>query len=123
MSRAWDPVALTERLISFDTVSHLPNEALCAHLEELLRKMEREGILHAHTDLGFLTTNNCAQTLTEAAYRFCAHEPGVDVVLTGTGDSQHLETNIAAALKPPLPPKILERLEALLGHIDSVTGN
>jgi aryl-alcohol dehydrogenase-like predicted oxidoreductase len=94
-----------------------------AHLEELLRKMEREGILHAHTDLGFLTTNNCAQTLTEAAYRFCAHEPGVDVVLTGTGDSQHLETNIAAALKPPLPPKILERLEALLGHIDSVTGN
>lgn len=94
-----------------------------ADLEELLRKMERERILHPNTDLGFLTTNNCAQTLTEAAYRFCIHEPGVDVVLTGTGDARHLEANIAAALKPPLPPEILARLGVLLGHVDSVTGN
>ena len=51
------------------------------------------------------------------------HEPGADVVLTGTGDGAHLEANIEAALKPPLPAAALERLEALFGDVDSVTGN
>ena len=39
MSRTRDPVSLTEELISFDTVSHLPNEALCAYLEALLEPL------------------------------------------------------------------------------------
>ena len=30
----------------------------------------------------------------EAAYRFARHEPGVDVVLFGTGDAGHLRTNV-----------------------------
>ena len=51
------------------------------------------------------------------------HEPGADVVLTGTGDEGHLEANIAAALEPPLPSEALERLETLFGDVDSVTGN
>ena len=39
----------------------------------------------------------------EAAYRFVRHEPGVDVVLFGTGDAAHLRTNVESLLKPPLP--------------------
>ncbi len=92
-------------------------------LDKLLREMERRGILEPGATLGFLTENGCAESLTEAAYRFCVHEPGVDVVLTGTGDERHLEANIASALKPPLPPKAMERLETLFGNVDSVTGN
>ena len=94
-----------------------------AQLEKLLREMEQRALVEPGADLGFLTENGCAETLTEAAYRFCVHEPGADVVLTGTGDEKHLEANIAAALKPPLPPEALERLEALFGKVDSVTGN
>ena len=94
-----------------------------AQLDKLLREMEQRAALEPGADLGFLTENGCAESLTEAAYRFCVHEPGVDVVLTGTGDQRHLEANIAAALKPPLPPEALERLEALFGNVDSVTGN
>ena len=94
-----------------------------AQLEKLLREMEQRALVEPGADLGFLTDNGCAETLTEAAYRFCVHEPGADVVLTGTGDEKHLEANIAAALKPPLPPEALERLEALFGKVDSVTGN
>ncbi len=94
-----------------------------ASLVKLLREMEERGLVEPGTDLGFLTGNGCAETLSEAAYRFCVHEPGADVVLTGTGDEEHLEANIAAALKPPLPPAALERLEALFGNVDSVTGN
>ncbi len=94
-----------------------------ARLGKLLREMEQRAIVKPGADLGFLTENGYAATLTEAAYRFCVHEPGVDVVLTGTGDEQHLEANIASALKPPLPPEALERLAALFGNVDSVTGN
>ena len=94
-----------------------------AQLTKLLREMEQRALVEPGADLGFLTDNGCAETLTEAAYRFCVHEPGADVVLTGTGDEKHLEANIAAALKPPLPPEALEKLEALFGKVDSVTGN
>ena len=94
-----------------------------AQLDKLLREMEQRAILAPGAALGFLTENGCAETLTEAAYRFCVHEPGVDVVLTGTGNERHLEANVAAALKPPLPPGALEKLEALFGRVDSVTGN
>ena len=92
-------------------------------LDKLLREMERDAIVTPGADIGFLTENGCAGSLTEAAYRFCVHEPGADVVLTGTGDEGHLEANIAAALKPPLPSEALERLETLFGDVDSVTGN
>ncbi len=94
-----------------------------AQLARLLEDMERRGLVEPGADLGFLTEDGCAGSLTEAAYRFCVHEPGADVVLTGTGDAGHLAANIEAALKPPLPAEALERLEALFGDVDSVTGN
>src|SRR5260370_13682825 len=53
--------------------------------------------------LGFLIPDAGASTVPDAAYRFVRHEPGVDVVLFGTGDPEHLRTNIASILKPPLP--------------------
>jgi aryl-alcohol dehydrogenase-like predicted oxidoreductase len=64
-----------------------------------------------------------AATLPEAAYRFCRHERGIDVVLTGTGSTEHLKENIAAILKPPLPTAALARLETLFGELDHLTGN
>jgi hypothetical protein len=47
----------------------------------------------------------------------------VDVVLTGTGNPEHLKANIQAILKPPLPQPTLERLEKLFGALDSLTAN
>ena len=58
--------------------------------------------------------------MTEAAYRFVRHEPGVDVVLFGTGDAGHLRTNTASLLKPPLPDADRARLAALFGHLTGV---
>jgi len=58
-----------------------------------------------------------------AGYRFCRHEPGVDVALFGTGNIEHLETNLKSINDPPLPPEIATRLEKLFGHIDDVSGN
>jgi L-galactose dehydrogenase len=54
-----------------------------------------------------------AADLSELAYRYCRHQDGIDVVLTGTGNAAHLRQNIAAALAPPLPDSVLERLDQL----------
>jgi len=61
-----------------------------------------------------------ASTIPDAAYRFVRHEPGVDVVLFGTGNPERLRTNIAAILKPPLPEPDRQQLAALFGHLVDV---
>src|SRR5207302_258020 len=40
--------------------------------------------------LGFLVHEAGASSVIDAAYRFVRHEPGVNVVLFGTGDCEHL---------------------------------
>jgi aryl-alcohol dehydrogenase-like predicted oxidoreductase len=59
----------------------------------------------------------------EAAYRFCRHEKGAHVILTGTSSPHHLKENIASILAPPLPAALMDRLEAAFGDVDSVSGN
>jgi L-galactose dehydrogenase len=70
--------------------------------------------------LGFLVHKAGASSIIDAAYRFVRHEPGVDVVLFGTGDSEHLHSNIASILTPPLPAADRDRLTALFGHLVGV---
>lgn len=64
-----------------------------------------------------------AGSLPEAAYRFCAHEPGVSLVLTGTGNAEHLRDNIRALQKPALSEPARERLRALFGTVECVSGS
>ena len=73
--------------------------------------------------LGFLINETDAASLPEAAYRFCRHEQGIDIVLTGTGNPAHLKENVAAILKPPLPKLALDKLAKLFGGLDYLTGN
>src|SRR5206468_12423506 len=72
--------------------------------------------------LGFLVHAAGAANLIEAAYRFARHEPGVDVVLFGTGDAEHLRANVASLLKPPLPEADRAKLAALFGHLTEGVG-
>jgi aryl-alcohol dehydrogenase-like predicted oxidoreductase len=67
--------------------------------------------------LGFLVHESGATSVIEAAYRFARHEPGVDVVLFGTGNAAHLRANVASLLKPPLPEADRKKLAALFGHL------
>ena len=70
--------------------------------------------------LAFLIREGGARSVIDAAYRFVRHEPGVDVVLFGTGDPEHLRTNIASLLAPPLPEADRARLASLFGHLVGV---
>ena len=99
-----------------------------ARLKELCAELVAKGAIGKGeidpTDpLGFVLRTSDATTLPEAAYRFCRHERGVDIVLTGTGNPEHLKENVAAILKPPLPQPVLQKLETLFGSLDSLTGN
>lgn len=67
--------------------------------------------------LGFLIHESGASNLTDAAYRFVRHEPGVHVVLFGTSNPEHLRSNIASLLKPPLPEADRQKLADLFGHL------
>jgi aryl-alcohol dehydrogenase-like predicted oxidoreductase len=98
--------------------------ALCEAVAGLISRGEVEGSeVDAADPLGFLRDSVGTGSVVEAAYRFCRHEPGAHVVLTGTGDVAHLEANLAAIQAPPLPTDVLDRLTRLFGKVDSVSGN
>ncbi len=98
-----------------------------ASLKSLVQKLvDRGEVDRSAIDLddpsGFLF-RDAALSLTEAAYRFCRHSAGIDVVLTGTGNLQHLRDNIAAINRPPLPHDVRQRLDAAFDRVASETGD
>ena len=95
-------------------------------LKEALDTIDQAGQLDRNKlvpedPLGFLKKDS--EGIVDAAYRFCRHEPGIHIVLTGTGNIEHLKENVASINRGPLPPKMLARLEELFGQVDSVSGN
>ncbi|MDA0662226.1 MAG: aldo/keto reductase [Proteobacteria bacterium] len=70
--------------------------------------------------LDFLIHDGGAASVIDAAYRYARHEPGADIILFGTGSVEHLKTNLASILAPPLPKQDTDRLEELFGHLYGV---
>ena len=97
-------------------------EVIAKVVAELVERGEVDGsVCDPSAPLDFLLAE--ASSTVEAAYRFCRHTQGADVVLTGTGDRAHLESNLDAIQGPALSSESLERLERCFGGVDSVTGN
>ena len=97
------------------------NERVVAALKEAAArgKISKE-IAENPEPLGFLLHKDGASSITEAAYRFAVHEPGVDVVLFGTGDRDHLRANVKSLLMPPLPAADTAKLTGLFGTLMDV---
>jgi len=72
--------------------------------------------------LGFLIHKGGAVSLPDAAYRFCRYEPGTHVVLSGTGNPEHLEANLESFSRPPLPQEDLAKLKHVFRNVDSISG-
>ena len=99
-----------------------------ARLREILVELRRSGEIDADAldlfePLAWVLEESDARTLPEAAYRFCRQEPGIDVVLTGTGSVRHLEENVDSLLRPALPAAVTERLRQIFGRVYSVNGS
>ena len=96
-------------------------------LREILADLCERGEIDAHSldlaePLAWALAESDARTVPELAYRFCRHEPGIDLVLTGTGNVRHLEDNVASLLSPPLPAEVTRRLRQVFGRVRSATG-
>ncbi len=72
--------------------------------------------------LSFVLAESDASSMVEAAYRFCRYEPGVHVVLSGTGNANHLQANINSLCRPPLPDEVVQKLRLIFRQADAVTG-
>jgi aryl-alcohol dehydrogenase-like predicted oxidoreductase len=98
-----------------------------AALRELIALLVERGQVDAGDfdmgdPLGFIT-DGPAQTIPEAAYRFARWEPGLDVILSGTGSLEHLQENVRSLSSPPLPDDVAERLRTMFARVDCVSGN
>lgn len=96
-----------------------------AKLRETVAELVEQGLidgdaLDAQEPLGFL--EEVAESLPDAAYRFCRAEPGMHVILSGTGNPEHLEQNVASILRPPLPADVRQRLVDIFAGVDTVSG-
>jgi L-galactose dehydrogenase len=94
-------------------------------LRETVVELVRQGLIDADAvdmqqPLGFL--DQVSKSLPDAAYRFCRAEPGIHIVLSGTGNIQHLEQNVASILRPPLPAEVRQKLVDLFARVDTVSG-
>ena len=98
-------------------------EALRELLAGLVEKSVVDASLADDDPLGFVADHPDVESLVQAAYRFCRHEPGAHVILTGTGNVAHLEANVAHIQAPKLPDEIADRLGSLFDGVDSVSGN
>jgi len=97
-----------------------PERVAVAMREAAAKGLVEKWLGRTDEPLAFLIHAGGASNITEAAYRFVRHEPGVDVVLFGTGDAGHLRANVESLLKPPLPEADRERLSTLFGHLVGV---
>jgi L-galactose dehydrogenase len=94
----------------------------------LVRKVIEAGEVDAPTvdaanPLGLLLEPGAAGSLSEAAYRICRHTLGVDVVITGTSNVDHLKDNLRAIQMPSLPHAVRERLTKIFANVDTETAD
>jgi len=97
---------------------------LMQNIEQLISTGEIEkGVVNNDDPLKFLTGHPEIKSVIEAAYRYCRYEPGVSLVLTGTGSVDHLTSNVAALTAPPLPDELIAELDRIFGKVTSVSGD
>ncbi len=98
-------------------------ERLKQIIDELIEKGELDSSdIDMKNPLDFLNHEGGAVNSVDAAYRFCNYEPGADVILSGTGDIDHLKANIESFSRPPLPDEDVLKLKKIFQNVDSVSG-
>jgi aryl-alcohol dehydrogenase-like predicted oxidoreductase len=92
-------------------------------LAELIEqgKLDRDAV-DLDDPLGFAVGSEGGLTITDTAYRFCRDEPGMHVILCGTGNVAHLEKNVASIERPPLSPDLRRRLVEMFDGLDNMSG-
>ena len=100
----------------FSTPGRLKKE-----VDELARQGKLpKALMNDDNPFEFLLHPEGASSVIDACYRYVRHQPGSDVILFGTGNLDHLRSNVASINKPPLPKDDLEKIRTLFGHLEGV---
>jgi len=93
-------------------------------IQSLIKKNQLDqNDINEEKPLDFLIHKDGAINSVDAAYRFCRYEPGPHVILSGTGNSDHLKSNIESFSRPPLPEDDVEKLKKIFQNVNSVSGH
>ena len=93
-------------------------------IQSLIKKNQLDqNDINEEKPLDFLIHKDGAINSVDAAYRFCRYEPGPHVILSGTGNSDHLKSNIESFSRPPLPEIDVEKLKKIFQNVNSVSGH
>jgi len=93
---------------------------LAREVNRLVDAGQLPATLRGEDPLGFLIHDGGAHSVIDAAYRYCRHTAGADVILFGTGSADHLRANVNSILGPPLPAKDVEQLETLFAGLSGI---
>ena len=98
-----------------------------ARLREVIAELKADGHLAADAlpnddPLGWLV-HDSVESVPEAAYRYVLEPSAISTVLTGTANPDHLDENVAAMARGPLPPEDRARLQTIFGGLALGLGN
>ena len=98
-----------------------------ARLREVIAELKADGHLAADAlpdddPLGWLV-HDSVESVPEAAYRYVLEPSAISTVLTGTANPNHLDENVAAMARGPLPPEDRARLQTIFGELALGLGN
>ena len=96
-------------------------------LQEIIDELVKSGELdlddiESDDALGFLMREGGAFSHADAGYRFCRDEPGTHIILSGTGNPDHLRENIESFARPPLPVATIDKLKHVFRRVESTSG-
>lgn len=96
-------------------------------LREIMDKLADSGQIDLtgfdrEAPLDFLLSEGGGVSMADAAYRFCLYEPGTHVILSGTGNPEHLQANLESFERPPLASAAVDRVQRLFAGVDTVSG-
>ncbi len=98
-------------------------QALRAAVQTLIDQQQLDPAdVDLENPLGFVLKESDAISIVDVAYRFCRYEPGVHIVLSGTGNPDHLQANIDSLCRPPLPEPVVAKLRHIFRNASAVTG-
>ena len=79
-----------------------------------------EWLLDEKEPLEYFLKDSGANNIIDACYRYVRHQKGIDTVLFGTGDIDHLKKNIRSIVNSKLSDECIQKFDQYFSHLKGV---
>ncbi len=99
-----------------------------ANLKTALTTLAEAGVVDENLaedaqSLSVLSHEKDAIRLTDAAYCFYRHKPGIHTVGCSTGNLEHIQVNVSSLLRLPCPDQDVRTLQTIFKNVDNFSGH